>query len=42
MSQKSAEAAKNSAAKIYAVGILAFSGFFGFITILAIFLAHLK
>jgi hypothetical protein len=27
---------------MYAVGILVFSGFFGFITLLALFLRHLK
>ena len=42
MSEKIAQRAKNEVVKIYAVGILAFSGFFAFITLLALFLQHLK
>jgi hypothetical protein len=42
MNQKSAEKTRNKTAKIYALGILAFSAFFGFITVLYIFLANLK
>jgi hypothetical protein len=42
MSEKYAEKAKNNVVKMYAVGILVFSGFFGFITLLALFLRHLK
>lgn len=37
-----AEKVKDSTAKTYAVGILAFSAVFGFLTVLAYFLAHLK
>jgi len=42
MSRKLVEKTKNSAAKIYVVGILVFSAIFGFITLLSIFLRQVE
>jgi len=42
MSENRTENTKNKLAKIYAVGIAAFVGIFGFITLLALFLRNLK
>jgi hypothetical protein len=41
MSETSTQKKRNKLAKIYGVGILAFSAIVGFITVLAKFLAHL-
>jgi hypothetical protein len=42
MTNNLAELSKNKIARLYAVGIVGFSAFFGFLTVLAVFLAHLK
>lgn len=42
MSEKLAHKTKNKLAKIYAVGIVVFIAAFGFLTVLSIFVAHLK
>lgn len=42
MSENLARKTKNKLAKIYLVGIVVFSAVFGFLTLLSIFLAHLK
>ncbi len=42
MSAKLAHTIKNKLSKIYAVGILVFIAIFGFVTVFASFVAHLK
>lgn len=42
MSETPIRRTKNKLAKIYGAGILVFVAIFGFITVLAIFLSHLK
>ena len=42
MSEMLAHRTKNNLAKIYAIGIVVFSGVFGFLTLFSIFLANLK
>lgn len=42
MSEKSPQKTRAKVGKIYGVGILAFSAIFGFITVLVIFLDHVK
>lgn len=42
MSEKSACRTRNKLAKIYGAGIIAFISIFGFVTLFAIFVAHLK
>ena len=42
MSENLAHKTKNKLAKIYSIGIIVFSAVFGFMTLFAIFLAHLK
>lgn len=42
MSEPLAHITKDKLAKIYAAGIAVFIGIFGFLTLFAIFLAHLK
>lgn len=42
MSANPAHVTKNKLAKMYAIGIVVFSGVFGFLTLFAVFLANLK
>jgi len=42
MHDSRSEITRNKLARIYAVGIAAFVGIFGFITLLAVFLSHVK
>lgn len=42
MQESRTEGARNKLARIYAIGIAAFIGIFGFITLLSYFLSHVK